>query len=202
MVEPQGIVAAAQQVIRERGVAHCTTREIAQVAGCSEGSIYNHFASKEELISRAVGDRLCGFPAHVRHLPEQAGTADVAANLVELARSAIVFFHHLAPLLGAMVADPDRRRAHMREVDERGQGPRWALRAVADYLRREQELGRVRADAAVDGAAQLLLGGCLQQALNAAFYDPDLLPADDDAAADAMVAAIVAGLQPGREPTS
>lgn len=193
MVDAAAIVAAAQQVIREHGAAGCTTREIAQVAGCSEGSIYNHFASKGELIAEAVGDRFCAFPAQARSLPERAGSGDVETNLTALARSAIDFFHHLLPLLGAMIADPVSMRARARTIDEQGHGPRWAVRSVADYLRREQELGRVRADAAVEGAAQCFLGGCLQQALLAHLLGAELV-ADDAAAAADLVRALVGGL--------
>lgn len=196
MVEAAAIVTAAQQVLRERGAVGCTTREIAQVAGCSEGSIYNHFASKDALIAAAVGDRFCAFPAHANALAERAGRGDVEANLTELAHSAIAFFHGLLPLLGAMVADPAGMRARARALDAQGHGPRWVLSAVADYLRREQALGRVRPDAAVEGAAQCLVGGCLQQALLGLVFDPDLLPLDDDTAATALVRGLVHGLRP------
>lgn len=195
MVEPAAIVAAAQQVIRDRGVAGCTTREIALVAGCSEGSLYNHFASKDALIAAAVGDRFCAFPAQLHALPEHAGTGDVEANLRELAGSAISFFQHLLPLLGAMIADPGSMRARARTIDAQGHGPRWALRSVAEYLRREQELGRVRPDAAVEGAAQCLIGGCLQQALLRHVLDADLLPLDDATAAVDLTRAVLNGLQ-------
>lgn len=193
---PEEIVAAAQRVIHERGVTRCTTREIARVAGCSEGSLYNHFPNKDELIARAVGDRFSAFPQLARSLPERAGSADVEGNLTELARSAISFFHGLLPMLGAMLGDPDhmRRRAHA--LDAQGQGPRWTIQAVADYLRREQELGRVRPGAAVHGAAQSLIGGCLQQALLAHAWGPELVPLDDETAATDIVRALLHGLEP------
>lgn len=196
MVESDAIVAAAQRVIRQRGLTRCTTREIAQVAGCSEGSIYNHFASKDALIAEAIGELFSGFPAQAQSLPERAGDADVETNLTELARAAIAFFHHLAPLLGAMITDPDSMRARAHAVDAQGHGPRWTIHAVAGYLRREQELGRVRADAAVEGAAQCLVGGCLQQALLAYLFGRELVVLDDEAAATKIVGALVRGLQP------
>src|SRR6266516_4681661 len=49
------IVAAAIQMIRERGVTHATTREIARAAKVSEGSIYNHFENKTALFGAAFG---------------------------------------------------------------------------------------------------------------------------------------------------
>lgn len=196
MVEPEAIVAAAQRVLRERGVTRCTTREIAQVAGCSEGSIYNHFASKEALIAQAVGDRFSSFPALVHSLSERAGTGDVSGNLTVLARAAIGFFHHLVPLLGAMSGDPDSMRERAHAIDAQGHGPRWTIRAVGDYLRLEQELGRVRADVPVEGTAQCLVGACLQQALLVHLFGPELAVLDDETAATDIVAALVSGLEP------
>src|SRR6266511_2411309 len=49
------IVAAAIQVIRERGVTRATTKEIARAAKVSEGSIYNHFENKTALFGAAFG---------------------------------------------------------------------------------------------------------------------------------------------------
>ena len=61
------LVRAAVQVFCARGVAAATVQEVAQVAGMTAGTVYNHFASKEALVervavvlaeslSRAIGD--------------------------------------------------------------------------------------------------------------------------------------------------
>ena len=42
-------IADAELVIRTHGLAKATTKEIAKTAGCSEGSLYNHFKSKDDL---------------------------------------------------------------------------------------------------------------------------------------------------------
>jgi AcrR family transcriptional regulator len=44
------ILDAAAQVIAEKGFHRATTREIARVAGVSEGTIYNYFDSKDGLL--------------------------------------------------------------------------------------------------------------------------------------------------------
>lgn len=190
------ILAAAEQIIRDHGVGHATTRRIAAIAHCSEGSIYNHFASKDELIAQAVGERMSAFPAYAHSLPGRAGQGELAGNLRTLTRLAVGFFHGIAPMLGAMMADPDAMRPRARELDEQGHGPRWVLLAVVDYLRREQELGRVRPDASLEGAAISLVGGCLSQALLAHTWGADTRLLDDDAAAAEIVAAVVRGLAP------
>ena len=48
------LVRAAVQVFCARGVAAATIQEVAQVAGMTAGTVYNHFASKEELVERLV----------------------------------------------------------------------------------------------------------------------------------------------------
>jgi len=45
------ILDAAATVFAERGFHHATTKEIARVAGVSEGTIYNYFDSKDDLLS-------------------------------------------------------------------------------------------------------------------------------------------------------
>ena len=47
------MVEATGRVIRERGLAGTTTKEIAHAAGCAEGSIYNHFGGRHELLAAA-----------------------------------------------------------------------------------------------------------------------------------------------------
>lgn len=44
------IIDAAARVFAERGFSRATTREVAEAAGVSEGTIYNYFASKEDLL--------------------------------------------------------------------------------------------------------------------------------------------------------
>jgi AcrR family transcriptional regulator len=56
------IVEAAERVMRERGLARTTTKEIARAAGYSEGTLYKHFESKEDLFLAVLAER---FPAFV-----------------------------------------------------------------------------------------------------------------------------------------
>jgi AcrR family transcriptional regulator len=56
------LVAAAVQVFSARGLAAATMQEVAQVAGVTAGTVYNHFSSKGELLERlahVLADGLC-----------------------------------------------------------------------------------------------------------------------------------------------
>ena len=48
------LVQAAVQVFSARGVAGATIQEVAQVAGVTAGTVYNHFATKDELVERVA----------------------------------------------------------------------------------------------------------------------------------------------------
>lgn len=189
----EAILAAAEAVIRERGVLATTTRRIAERAGCSEGSLYTHFAGKDELVARVVCERFASFPERARVLPELAGSGEVEAHLAELAALAIDFFADAAPMIGAMMADPASTRGRAAELDAAGKGPRRTIEAVIEYLRREQALGRVAADASLEGAAAALVGGAWHHAHLTAAWDLDLFGSGRDPAAE-LARAVAAGL--------
>ena len=49
------ILSAARQVFSKKGFAQATTAEIAKEAGVSEGTIYNYFESKRDLLISLIG---------------------------------------------------------------------------------------------------------------------------------------------------
>jgi AcrR family transcriptional regulator len=56
------LIQAAVKVLAARGLAPATIQEVAQVAGVTTGTVYNHFASKEALVERVavtLADSLC-----------------------------------------------------------------------------------------------------------------------------------------------
>lgn len=159
------ILDAAEHVIRSRGIGGATTREIARSAGCAEGSLYNHFPCKEDLVLAVYTERLPFFIALLRDLPARAGTRTVRATLEEVAAAALAFYREAVPLTASVLADPEVRRRHQRAMRDGGHGPRRAYRQVGDYLRAEQRLGRVDRRVRPETAAALLLGGCYHTAL-------------------------------------
>ncbi len=56
------ILSAAREVIAKKGKRGATTREIADVAGVNEATLFRHFGTKEALIV-AVAQHFCGFVA-------------------------------------------------------------------------------------------------------------------------------------------
>jgi AcrR family transcriptional regulator len=195
------LVDAAERVLRAKGLARATTKEIAREAGLAEGTLYLHFADKLDLI-RAVQEKLLPpFIELLLQLPARAGTRTLEANLTEVAEQALVLYRDLLLIGSGLFADPElleRFRARMREL---GGGPHRAYGSIVAYLEAEQALGRVAAGADLVGAAVLLLGGCQQHVFIEQLSGPDLTPLRDrPSPAAALVRALLAGLAPTRPP--
>lgn len=185
------ILDAAVVVLRERGQAAATTKEIARVAGCSEGSLYTYFASKEQLLLAVMEERLPPFIPLLQGLLERAGEETLEQHLAEVARIAVPFYTEMMPLAATAVSTPDVVEGLRRQ----NLGPHRANDSVISYLRLEQRLGRIRAGVSLEAAAALLLGPCLQRAFNRQFtgHAPD---AADDRFVTDLVATLMQGLRP------
>lgn len=186
------ILDAAVAVLRERGLVAATTKEIARVARCSEGSLYTYFATKEQLLHAVMAERLPPFIPLLHGLLERAGEATLADHLEEVARVAMPYYVAMTPLAAMVLATPDVREGLRRQ----NLGPHRANEAVVSYLRLEQRLGRIRAGASLEAAAALLLGACLQRAMNRPFSDQIPDAAADDRFVTDLVATLLQGLQP------
>lgn len=190
------ILDAATEVMARRGLAGATTKEIARAAGCSEALLYKHFPDKEEIFFAVIRRFPSGFITYVVDLPDHAGERTVAEQLTELVERAVPFYAEGMSVLSALLTREDLAAKHRAWLAERDAGPHNAVDALADYLRAEQALGRVAADADPDGAAALLLGACYQRAflLRIVGEEPLRVPADRFAAS--TVAAALRGLAP------
>ena len=215
------ILDAAAHVMRTRGFARTTTKEIARAAGYSEATLYKHFLDKTDLFLAVLKERLpslgstlsalsaaidadtqadAGNKANAgHHGPTDATTAageSLASRLTATARGAIAFYEASFPISASVFSDPELLAAHRAAVTGRGGGPQYPLEALARYLRLEQARGRIRPGADCAAAASLLLGSCFQYAFLRCFAQ---LPPDPDAAqahATAIVTTLLAGLRP------
>ena len=65
---------AAVQLFVEKGVAETTIKDIARAVGLSEGALYRHFESKDELVWKAFERHYVAFAATLRQLAENEPT--------------------------------------------------------------------------------------------------------------------------------
>ena len=193
------IVEAAERVMRERGLARSTTKEIAREAGFSEGTLYKHFEGKEDLFLSVLAERLPSFVALAKELPGRAGRGAVRETLEEVARTALAFYMEGMPISASVFSEPALLARHGEELRRRGGGPHRANGALAAYLRAEQGLGRVRADADPEAAAAMLLGACFQRAFLRHFLAEDAEPGGTERFARGVVDTLMRGLAPGGE---
>jgi AcrR family transcriptional regulator len=191
------LIDAAEQLIRERGIGAVTTKEVARATGLAEATLYRHFADKTALLLAVFGERMPNnFLDQVAALPSRAGTATVAENLTALAAAALRFFAQTAPLTAAVDADPALAAQHYGRLRELGTGPEVAARSVGTYLRAEQGLGRLRADARPEIVVTILLGVCFQQAHARHVFGDAAPPLDPEQFAAGLVATLMHGLSP------
>jgi AcrR family transcriptional regulator len=174
------IQAAAREVMLGKGLVRATTKEIARTAGLSEGTLYNHFANKEELFLCTLNELPSGFVSLMRRLHERAGTETVQSVLEQIARSALDFYSEAIPMGASFFADPELLARHRELLQQRGAGPQRANEAVAAYLRAEQGIGRVRGDADPDAVAYMLLGALYQYVYWRQFLGQPVQPQADD----------------------
>lgn len=190
------MIEAAEKVMRERGLARSTTREIAREAGFSEGALYKHFDSKEELFLHVLAERLPSFVALSKELPGRVGVGTVEDTLGEVARTSLAFFARGVPMFASIFSEPALLSRHTQEIRRRGGGPHRANEAVAAYLQAEQRLGRVREDADPEAAAAMLLGACFQRAFIRQFLAEEVDPAGEEGFARDVVGTLMRSLSP------
>ncbi len=196
------IVAAAIQVIRERGVTRATTKEIARAAKVSEGSIYNHFENKTALFGAAFGAVTSGIRGAMRELAASVGKGTVEGNLERLAGAAVRFYGELLPMTASALADHQVSAWLRQRMPERGGGPVQGHAALIAYLEAERAAGRLGPAADPAFIAAALLGACLQHAFLSLLADPAALaavglPPDAGEYARGVVRTVLAGNLPG-----
>jgi len=201
------ILTAAAQVFRDRGVTRATTKEIARVAGVSEGSLYNHFENKTALFGATFGSVASGIAQAMRELGESAGKNTVEENLARLAAAQIRFYAELLPMVGPVLADTELL-AWLQETPERSNGPLYGHAGLIAYLEAEQKAGRLAAGAKPGMIAAVLIGACQQHAFTtrisgpAAVAELGRMDADADTYAREVVATILHDQLPEPEAAS
>jgi AcrR family transcriptional regulator len=134
------IIDAAARVFAEKGFHRATTKEIASAAGVSEGTIYNYFDSKADL--------LIGIMARLAELEQldveltQALQGDVKDFMIAISRHRLARIQRGQELLQAVLpevlVDPELRQRFYRQ---------YVLRIATlmeQYVQARIELGHVR----------------------------------------------------------
>jgi AcrR family transcriptional regulator len=93
-VTKERVLAAAMELIAERGEAHLRLADVAERAGLSIGAVQHHFRNRERLVAHAQSQRFVE-PARaditaIRELFDNAGTADEVQVALEAVTRTVV----------------------------------------------------------------------------------------------------------------
>jgi len=129
----QRILDAAIRLLRERGIARLTTREIAQAADAAEGSITKNFGGKLGLLTAVLSQELPELQAW-REAVTPPGRRPMRTVLVDLIDRGITYYTASLPLTAGVAADQDLFVAYQRTNQDQATGPHLAIEEICDYL--------------------------------------------------------------------
>ncbi len=158
----EAILAAALELLRERGIARVTSREVAALAGVSEASVFYHYKDRAGLLRAVFEQGLQPLQA----LAEQGGMAGVDLHdvLTRYADTLDEFLDQALPVMAAAQSDTALRDAMAAYMTEQDLGPHRGVGALGDYLAAEQAAGRVRSGVDPRAVAMLFVGACYTRA--------------------------------------
>jgi AcrR family transcriptional regulator len=135
----QQILDAAAAVFADKGFDRATTREVASAAGVSEGTIYNYFASKDDLLI-GILSRLGNMMQP--EMMEQEWPSDphefLAALFLLRLRLVAQYGAMLQAIFSKILVDQDMGRRYYEQI------VKPALTPVEDHVRAYVEEGRFR----------------------------------------------------------
>lgn len=147
---------AAERVLLREGPSALTSRAVTTEAGLAKGVLHRYFADFDAFLAELVLDRIAKLDQQADALRAAAGTGTVADNLTAALTK---LFSSVAVAIVGLVISRDGLRARLRETRPTGIPLMTEATAmIASYLRVEQHIGRVPADADVATLAPTLIG--------------------------------------------
>ncbi|MFE3057505.1 TetR/AcrR family transcriptional regulator [Nocardia sp. NPDC059239] len=162
----EAVIASAQQVLAESGLARLSTKEIAARAGVAESSIFYHFGDRMGLLQAVIQHQL----RPLKDLLADAPAADLRTALRSLLATLEEFFVSALPVMAAVQSDAELGAVYRERSRDLDLGPHRAVDAVVAYLSaRGIEADDLRTP------ALLLVGAAHQRALQRQLSPPDAL---------------------------
>lgn len=136
------ILVAARDVIGRKGKRGATTREIADVAGVNEATIFRHFGTKEALLV-ACAQHFCGY-SELADVSAQL-TGDLYDDLLAVARLMLSRFESLQDMIRWSLVEQDYEKDIFAETAWR---PQLAIVGVMTaFMQRRIDAGELEGDA-------------------------------------------------------
>jgi AcrR family transcriptional regulator len=154
----EAILAAALQMIRERGIARLTARDVAGLAGVSEASVFYHYKDRFGLLQAVFEEGLR--PLHELADGGISPGADPREVLTLYGHTLETFLEQALPVITAAQSDSELRDSMAAYMSEHSLGPHRGVKAIGDYLAAEQAAGRARAGVDPYAVAMMFIGAC------------------------------------------
>lgn len=136
------IVRSAAKLFLERGYDSVSINDIIEVVGGSKGTIYSNFAGKEKLFEAVVQQMCDDVTIRIDTRPdgtiEQQLTRMATSFVAKVLTPPTMAFHRLMTSIGRTF--PEAGRLFYRT------GPQTVYRIFADWIRLQQELGKLGSD--------------------------------------------------------
>jgi len=158
------ILKAATELYAETGFRGTTTRQIAQLAGVNEVTVFRHFGSKTALLHEAIRCA-CSTPLPAP-LPEHP--VDPRAELLSWAR---LHWEELWSRRAIIRTAMGEIEEHPELLPKENHATACAGRELSGYLERVRARGLARQDFAISAAATILMGTLFADAMSR-----DILP--------------------------
>jgi len=181
------LIEVATRLFQEHGSDKVTVRHIAAAAKIEAGSVYYHFASRDEIMRAVLEGGVGGATREVR---KAISDADGASSPLERLRAALgahlkyTLHHHFSSRLKAIRRLPKRLRDHHMKQE------REYAAIFADLLDEAQKKGLLRGGFDLSVVRMLAMGALTWAA---EWYDPDG-PMDPDDLADELMRILTTGI--------
>jgi AcrR family transcriptional regulator len=134
------IFAATRQLLAKKGRRGTTTREIAELAGVNEATLFRHFGNKDALIEACI-IHYC--PANVLEELVPSLSGDVADDLRKVALLMVDEMERLRDLILATIAEEEQWAA---AGDAAWRAPSMILDVLKQFMARRVESGELEGD--------------------------------------------------------
>ena len=172
------ILSATEKILRSRGLSGATTRLIAEPVGCTEGALYVHFKGRVELLLAVLEESLPDMLEPLHTLAGAAGKGTPQRNLESALRGVFQFHQRVIPMIAGLFAEPELLHRYRKSLGRSAKGPGRGIATLTDYIRREQDLGRIPTQVDAHMAAILLMSASFFRAFTEQFFGtPSQTPA-------------------------
>ncbi|WP_185981637.1 TetR/AcrR family transcriptional regulator [Skermania sp. ID1734] len=152
------ILAAAYDLLNEKGIAKLTTKAVAERAGVSEGSIFYHFKDRAGMLSAVFEAALLPL-AQFRE--RGAGSDELRPTLLGFTAAVEEFLQRAVVIMFAAQADTELKSELTSYLGEHDLGPQRGVRIIGEFLAKLQDGSQIRADIDPHTAAFMLLSSCM-----------------------------------------